>query len=525
MSWQLASLLVLGAALAAGFAWYERTHPTSRMLALVATLAALAAIGRVAFAAAAERQADDRHRAARRASRSAARPGFVVGAVAALASNLVFGQGPWTPWQMVAWGLCGLIGAGLGRATGRHLGRIPLALACGAGRARLRRDHGRLGVGDLRRAADGGRSTWRSRRPRCRSTSRTRSATSSSAWPSARRSCARCCASARAWRCAGPTRRAPACRRADRRRRARAAAGRAAGRSAARRRRRRRRRAGGALPRPRAERRRRLGRRAARRLERDADLLDGDRVGRRRRTTRSPCGATDARRRRCCAATPPARARRPTSSAPPWRSAQPASPARPAAWPDASSARSAPTARSAGWSTSRPSARSRCARSACRRARGASQRATAWLAAASEPRRRLQLRRARRPERHRRHRRGGRGARRRRAIAPGAPSRRAASWLRRAIRIPTAATALQPPAASNAQSTAFAVQAPRGRRAQPGSPASPRRALARRLPALAPGPNGSVRYSRTSTQTPVWVTAEALAALARRPLPIRVVRR
>ena len=31
-------------------------------------------------------------------------PGFAVGAVAALASNVFFGQGPWTPWQMVGWG-------------------------------------------------------------------------------------------------------------------------------------------------------------------------------------------------------------------------------------------------------------------------------------------------------------------------------------------------------------------------------------------------------------------------------------
>src|SRR4029453_5803048 len=30
-----------------------------------------------------------------------------------------------------------------------------------------------------------------------------------------------------------------------------------------------------------------------------------------------------------------------------------------------------------------------------------------------------------------------------------------------------------------------------------------------------------VRYSRTSRQTPVWVTAQALTALARRPFPIR----
>ena len=50
VSWVLASFLVLGLALAAGFAWYERSHPSARVLALVATLAALAALGRIAFA-------------------------------------------------------------------------------------------------------------------------------------------------------------------------------------------------------------------------------------------------------------------------------------------------------------------------------------------------------------------------------------------------------------------------------------------------------------------------------------------
>jgi energy-coupling factor transport system substrate-specific component len=38
--------------------------------------------------------------------------GFMVGALAALVSNFFFGQGPWTPWQMYAWGLVGY-GAGL----------------------------------------------------------------------------------------------------------------------------------------------------------------------------------------------------------------------------------------------------------------------------------------------------------------------------------------------------------------------------------------------------------------------------
>ena len=38
--------------------------------------------------------------------------GFYTGAPAALLSNFLFGQGPWTPFQMLAWGLIGLF-AGL----------------------------------------------------------------------------------------------------------------------------------------------------------------------------------------------------------------------------------------------------------------------------------------------------------------------------------------------------------------------------------------------------------------------------
>ena len=38
--------------------------------------------------------------------------GFLTGALAAVLSNFYFGQGPWTPFQMMAWGAVGL-GAGL----------------------------------------------------------------------------------------------------------------------------------------------------------------------------------------------------------------------------------------------------------------------------------------------------------------------------------------------------------------------------------------------------------------------------
>ena len=131
MSWVVASFLVLGLALTAGFAWYERTHPTARVLALVATLAALAALGRIAFAPLPSvKPTTDIVLLTGYVLGGA--PGFAVGAVGALASNLFFGQGPWTPWQMVGWGGAGLLGALLARMGGRELGRFALASACAA---------------------------------------------------------------------------------------------------------------------------------------------------------------------------------------------------------------------------------------------------------------------------------------------------------------------------------------------------------------------------------------------------------
>lgn len=38
-----------------------------------------------------------------------AEAGFMVGAVSMLASNMLFGQGPWTPWQMFAMGIIGFL--------------------------------------------------------------------------------------------------------------------------------------------------------------------------------------------------------------------------------------------------------------------------------------------------------------------------------------------------------------------------------------------------------------------------------
>jgi Prenyltransferase and squalene oxidase repeat len=129
VSWELASFLILGAVLLAGFAWYERSRPPSQVVALVAALAALAVAGRIAFAAFPNvKPTTDIVIFAGYALGPAA--GFAVGALAALVSNFWFGQGPWTPWQMAGWGLCGILGAALALG-GRDVGRLGLAAICG----------------------------------------------------------------------------------------------------------------------------------------------------------------------------------------------------------------------------------------------------------------------------------------------------------------------------------------------------------------------------------------------------------
>jgi hypothetical protein len=129
VSWPLISFLLVGLVLAIGWLAYERARPSARMVAVVATLTAVAALGRDAFVA----LPDVKPITAMTLAVGYALgplPGFTVGALGMFASNLLLGQGPYTPWQMAAWGLVGLAGAGLGRLSGRRLGRVGLALAC-----------------------------------------------------------------------------------------------------------------------------------------------------------------------------------------------------------------------------------------------------------------------------------------------------------------------------------------------------------------------------------------------------------
>jgi energy-coupling factor transport system substrate-specific component len=94
--------------------WYEFRRRAVREIALIVSLAAVAAVSRVPFA-----------------SLPSVQPttfivlisGFVfgpfvgcaVGTLAAFVSNCLLLQGPWTPWQMLAWGLAGFSGGVVGR--------------------------------------------------------------------------------------------------------------------------------------------------------------------------------------------------------------------------------------------------------------------------------------------------------------------------------------------------------------------------------------------------------------------------
>ena len=122
----LSLLLVAFALLAVGVAWLERGPDSAKELALIATLGATAAAGRVLFAAIPGVQPVTVMAVATGATLGA-RAGFAVGALAAFVSNFFLGQGTWTPWQMLGWGACGVAGSLAPKLLRR---RIALAAFC-----------------------------------------------------------------------------------------------------------------------------------------------------------------------------------------------------------------------------------------------------------------------------------------------------------------------------------------------------------------------------------------------------------
>jgi len=122
----LALLLAAAALLAGAAAWLDGGPQSAKEVAIIATLAAAAAAGRVLLAPVPDVQPLT-DIAVVTGVALGARAGIGVGATAAFVSNFFLGQGLWTPWQMLAWGGCGAAGAVLAPLLRR---RIPFAITC-----------------------------------------------------------------------------------------------------------------------------------------------------------------------------------------------------------------------------------------------------------------------------------------------------------------------------------------------------------------------------------------------------------
>lgn len=106
---------------------FEGKKPPARELVLISVMIAIAVVGRAAFfmvpqfkpvlaliiipAIALGRDT-----------------GFLIGAMTAFVSNFIFGQGPWTPWQMLAMGLIGFLAGFLGEKGLLGTKKLPLLI-------------------------------------------------------------------------------------------------------------------------------------------------------------------------------------------------------------------------------------------------------------------------------------------------------------------------------------------------------------------------------------------------------------
>lgn len=103
----LTSTLIIVENMVPFFLAFENRKPQARELVTLAVMAALAVAGRVAIPIPSFKAITAIIMITGIAFGGEA--GFLTGAVAAFASNFFYGQGPWTPWQMMAYGIGGFL--------------------------------------------------------------------------------------------------------------------------------------------------------------------------------------------------------------------------------------------------------------------------------------------------------------------------------------------------------------------------------------------------------------------------------
>lgn len=116
-AYYLTSTLIILETMLPFFFLFETRKPQARELVTIAVMCALATVSRVAFAFLPSFKPIT---GLVMITGIAFGPeaGFLTGAVSAFASNFFYSQGPWTPWQMMAYGIGGFVAGLLFRKRG-----------------------------------------------------------------------------------------------------------------------------------------------------------------------------------------------------------------------------------------------------------------------------------------------------------------------------------------------------------------------------------------------------------------------
>lgn len=120
------SLCIIMTAMIPFFMVFEDRRPQAREVLLIAVMAGIAVVGRMAFFMIPQFKPVSAIIIITGAGLGA-EAGFLTGAVAGFVSNFFFGQGPWTPWQMFAFGVIGFL-SGLLFGKQKKKNRIVLSI-------------------------------------------------------------------------------------------------------------------------------------------------------------------------------------------------------------------------------------------------------------------------------------------------------------------------------------------------------------------------------------------------------------
>lgn len=126
-SYTLISFLILAECMLPFFLIFEKRKPKVRELVVIAVLCAMGVAGRAAFFMLPQFKPVMALTIIAGVALGG-ESGFIVGAITMLASNMLFSQGPWTPWQMFCMGIIGFLAGVLFRKGWLRRERISLSV-------------------------------------------------------------------------------------------------------------------------------------------------------------------------------------------------------------------------------------------------------------------------------------------------------------------------------------------------------------------------------------------------------------